>query len=291
MIEYGCLIKGIGSFYEVYFPSGETVTCKARGVFRKNGLTPTVGDKVGIERQQSGYAQMCEILPRRNILIRPAVANIDQLLIVISASHPEPDWMMVDQLIIAAKHLSIEPILVMNKIDCCSSDVIDAFEQEYHAFSRLLVSAISQAGIEELKKALAGKISCFAGQSAVGKSSLLNSLLPDLHLETGELSRKTERGRHTTRHAQLWPYEGGAVLDTPGFSLLETEVLEQDELDDCYPEFQNARPCRFPGCSHITEPDCGVKLLLETGELTEARYRRYIEISKELQIRRKHKYD
>ena len=291
MIEYGCLIKGIGSFYDVVLPSGETVTCKARGVFRKNGLTPTVGDKVGIERQKSGYAQLCEILPRRNLLIRPAVANIDQLLIVISASHPDPDWMLVDHLIIAAIRHMIKPVLVLNKLDACGSDAADIFRREYHAFEKLFVSAVTREGTDTLRKILAGKVSCFAGQSAVGKSSLLNALIPELHLETGELSRKTDRGRHTTRHAQLWPFEGGAVLDTPGFSLFETDCLEQEELDACYPEFSAAIPCRFPGCSHITEPDCGVKLLLKTGELTEERYERYTQIAKEFQMRRKHRYD
>ena len=291
MTEYGLLIKGIGSFYEVRTDCGETVTCKARGTFRREGLVPTVGDRVGFTRHDSGYAQMDEILPRKNLLIRPAVANIDQLLIVVSASRPAPDWMLVDRLIIAAKRMSIEPILVLNKIDESEQAIRSAFQTEYHAFRTLTVSASTGEGTDELKDVLKDRISCFAGQSAVGKSSLLNALLPELCLETGGLSRKTDRGRHTTRHAELWPYLGGAVLDTPGFSLFETDVLEQEELDRCYPEFAHALPCRFPGCMHISEPDCGVKPLLQTGELTTARYERYCEIAKEYQIRRKHKYD
>ena len=291
MMEYGILIKGIGSFYEVLLHTGETVTCKARGAFRREGLTPTVGDRVGFERQASGYAQLCEILPRKNLLIRPAVANIDQLLIVVSASHPAPDWMLVDRLIIAATRLNIEPIPVLNKIDTCDDATKQAFLTDYAAFQTVLVSAESGEGLQALQAQLNGKISCFAGQSAVGKSSLLNRLLPDLKLETGDLSRKTERGRHTTRHAELWSYAGGAVLDTPGFSLFETDCLEQEELDACYPEFRNASPCRFPGCMHISEPDCGVKPLVASGELSKARYERYTEIAKEYQIRRKHRYD
>ena len=291
MMETGVLIKGIGSFYEVLLHTGETVTCKARGAFRREGIVPTVGDRVGFERQASGYAQLCEIEPRKNILVRPPVANIDQLLIVVSASHPEPDWLLVDRLIIAAKRNCIEPIPVLNKIDDGDESVKEAFLTDYTAFTTILVSAESGEGVDALKAQLAGKISCFAGQSAVGKSSLLNRILPELNLQTGGLSRKTERGRHTTRHAELWPYLGGAVLDTPGFSLLETECLEQDELNACYPEFSDAIPCRFPGCMHISEPDCRVKPLLKTGVLSAARYERYCEIAKEYQIRRKHKYD
>ncbi len=291
MTEYGLLLKGIGSFYEVLTDAGDSVTCKARGAFRREGLTPTVGDRVGIERQQSGYAQLCEILPRRNLSVRPAVANIDQLLIVVSASAPAPDWMLVDRLIIAATRMHVVPVPVLNKIDTASDSIRETFLREYHAFDTLTVSAETGAGLDALRERLTGKVSCFAGQSAVGKSSLLNALFPELQLETGGLSEKTERGRHTTRHAELWPYAGGAVLDTPGFSLFETECLEQDELDACYPEFQNARPCRFPGCMHISEPDCGVKPLLSTGELTAERYERYTEIAKEYQYRRKHRYD
>ena len=291
MTEYGLLLKGVGSFYEVLTESGETVTCKARGAFRREGLVPTVGDRVGIERQAQGYAQLREILPRKNLLVRPAAANVDQLLIVVSASVPAPDWMLVDRLIIAAKRLNIEPIPVLNKIDTASDAIREQFLTEYAAFSTILLSAETREGIDRLHAVINGKVTCLAGQSAVGKSSLLNALIPDLHLETGALSQKTERGRHTTRHAELLPYAGGAVLDTPGFSLFETDLLEQDELDACYPEFEHAFPCRFPGCMHISEPDCGVKPLLVSGVLSKGRYERYVEIAKEYQIRRKHRYD
>ena len=291
MSERGLLIKGVGSFYEVLTESGEIVTSKARGAFRREGLVPTVGDRVLIDRKAQGYAQMCEILPRKNLLVRPPVANVDQLLIVVSASVPEPDWLLVDRLIISAMRLSIDPVPVLNKIDTADETIATAFLSDYHAFDTLTVSAETGEGLDALKARLHGKVSCFAGQSAVGKSSLLNALFPSLHLETGELSRKTERGRHTTRHAELWPYENGAVLDTPGFSMFETDCLEQDELDRCYPEFAQASPCRFPGCMHLTEPDCGVKPLLDSGELTSGRYERYREIALENQMRRKHRYD
>lgn len=291
MMEYGLLLKGVGSFYEVLTDSGDTVTCKARGSFRREGVTPTVGDRVGIERQEQGYAQLASILPRKNVLIRPAVANVDQLMIVVSASVPAPDWMLLDRLIIAASSLGIEPIPVLNKVDTADALVQDAFRTDYKAFRTVAVSAETGEGIPALQALLKNKVTCFAGQSAVGKSSILNRLLPDLHLETGGLSRKTDRGRHTTRHAELWPYMGGAVLDTPGFSLFETECIEQSELDACYPEFRNAAPCRFAGCMHVTEPECGIKPLLENGELSRSRYERYVEIAKDYQLRRKHRYD
>ncbi len=291
MTERGILIKGVGSFYEVLTESGETVTSKARGSFRREGLVPTVGDRVVIKRKEQGYAQLSDILPRKNLLVRPPVANVDQLLIVVSASAPEPDWMLVDRLIIAAKRMGVDPVPVLNKIDTATESIVKTFLTDYHAFDTLTVSAQSGEGLDALKSRLNGKVTCFAGQSAVGKSSILNALVPELHLETGGLSRKTDRGRHTTRHAELWPYVGGAVLDTPGFSMFETECLEQDELNACYPEFSRADPCRFPGCMHISEPDCGVKPLLASGELSEARYERYCEIALDYQMRRKHRYD
>ncbi len=291
MTERGLLIKGVGSFYEVLTESGETVTSKARGAFRREGLVPTVGDHVLIERKEQGYAQLCEILPRKNLMVRPPVANVDQLLIVVSAGVPEPDWLLLDRLIIAAKRMGITPVPVLNKIDDASAAIAQTFAAEYRAFDTLSVSAVSKEGLDRLRERMRSKVTCFAGQSAVGKSSLLNALIPDLDLETGDLSRKTDRGRHTTRHAELWPFEGGAVLDTPGFSMFETDCLEQDELDACYPEFANASPCRFPGCMHISEPDCGVKPLLASGTLSKGRYERYCEIAQEFKYRRKHRYD
>lgn len=291
MTEQGLLIKGVGSFYEVLTDKGDFVTSKARGSFRREGIVPTVGDHVIVERKDQGYAQLCEILPRKNLLVRPPVANVDQLLIVVSASVPEPDWLLLDRLIIAAKQMKIDPVPVLNKTDCADPDIRRIFQTDYHAFDTLSVSAETGEGLSLLRERLRGKVTCFAGQSAVGKSSLLNALIPDLKLETGDLSRKTERGRHTTRHAELWPYEGGMVLDTPGFSMFETECLEQDDLNACYPEFQFASPCRYPGCMHLTEPDCGVKPMLLSGDLSAGRYERYREIALDYQMRRKHRYD
>ncbi len=292
MTEQGIVLKGVGSFYEVLTDRKESVTCKARGVFRKQHLTPTVGDHVRILKQERGYALIDSILPRKNILIRPPVANIDQIFIVVAASAPEPDWLLLDRLILEAAKMKIVPIPVLNKIDSADEQLMNIFRADYAHFDTLCVSAQSGEGIEALREKLQGKVSCFSGQSAVGKSSLLNALFPELKLEVGNLSMKIDRGKHTTRHAELVPYGTGAVLDTPGFSLLESDWIEQYELDACYPEFALAPyRCRYPDCIHDSEPDCGVKELLSTGELTQGRYERYITLARENQERRKHRYD
>ncbi len=292
MTESGLILKGVGSFYEVLTDNNDIKTCKARGLFRKQGLIPTVGDHVLIETQSKGYSLISEILPRKNLLIRPAAANIDRVFLVISASKPEPDYILLDQLIIQAKRSGIYPIPVLNKIDEAERGIPDQFCRMYKYFETVLVSASSGEGTDELRRKMEGYVSCFAGQSAVGKSSLLNSLFPELHLEVGSLSKKTERGRHTTRHAQLVPFAHGAVLDTPGFSLFEQEPLEQSELNACYPEFAFVSySCRYPDCMHDSEPDCSIKELVQNKLFSEERYNRYITIARENQLRRKHRYD
>ncbi len=286
----GSIIKGVGGFYYVSTDQG-VVTCKARGAFRREGLTPVVGDRVLITAHASGYAQIDNILPRRNLLVRPAVANIDRLLIVLSARFPEPDWLLADKLIVQAALNHIEPVMVLNKADEADEAIREAFHRDYRLFCRIVVSALSGEGLRDLENAIAGKVCCFAGQSAVGKSSLMNALLPELQLPVGELARKTDRGKHTTRHAQLWPCFGGALLDTPGFSLYEPESFDEELLKGCYPEFVQAPPCRFPGCMHVSEPGCGVKALLTDGQLSPDRYARYVMIAKDFTFRRKHQYD
>ena len=286
----GSIIKGVGGFYYVSTDQG-VITCKAKGAFRREGITPVVGDRVSIILHDAGYAQIDRVLPRRNLLVRPAVANIDRLLIVLSAHLPEPDWLLCDKLIVQAMLNDIEPVMVLNKVDQADPAVQEAFDRDFRLFPRIVVSALSGEGLRDLENAIAGKVCCFAGQSAVGKSSLMNALLPELDLPVGELTRKTDRGKHTTRHAQLWPCFGGALLDTPGFSLYEPESFDEELLKGCYPEFAEAEPCRFPGCMHISEPGCGVKKLLKSGQLSQTRYERYVQIAKDFTFRRKHQYD
>ena len=269
------------------------MACKARGRFRAEGLTPMVGDRVRFAPQRDGHALITEILPRKNALVRPPVSNIDQLLIVLSASAPAPDFLLADKLIVEATLLSIAPILILNKCDSADAHVVEIFERDYAAhFPTLRVSALTKEGLDRFFNILQGKISCFAGQSAVGKSSLINALVPELSLATGGLSQKTARGRHTTRHAELWPMFHGAIMDTPGFSLYEPETLEQEALDQCYPEFTGAvGHCRFPGCMHISEPDCAIKQMIASGGMSPGRYERYKLLAKEFETRRKHRYD
>ncbi len=292
-MKQGRIIKGIGGFYDVLTKENDVVTCKARGRFRKEGLVPMVGDLVEISMPETGYAAIDEVLPRRNALVRPPVSNIDQLIVVAAASAPKPDWLLIDKLLLQAHSLGIDPLIVLNKIDDGGSDVVSGFQNDYSAFRTLLVSSKTGEGLDALKENLSDRISCFAGQSAVGKSSILNALFPEeLALETGGLAKKTARGRHTTRRAELWPLLGGAVLDTPGFSLLEIEELSQQELNESYPEFGDApKNCRFAGCRHLSEPDCVVKELLKNGKLSQDRYERYAAIIEEIEQRRKHRYD
>lgn len=273
--------------------SGEDIVSQPRGRLRAEGITPLCGDRVQIERQQEGHAALTAILPRKNALVRPQVANIDQLVIVLSVTVPKPDLMLADKLIIAASPHDIEPLLIFNKSDTTGSDDAEALAAQYAAhYKTLIVSAHTGAGLDELSDVLAGKTSCFAGQSAVGKSSLLNVLIPELDLPVGKLARKTARGKHTTRHVELWPYRGGAVVDTPGFSLLELKLMDQNALNKAYREFNSAPGrCRFAGCTHRTEPDCAVKALLQDGTLHAERYARYLELSAQLEEERKHLYD
>ena len=265
MADTGLILKGVGGFYTVLSDNGTEIVCRARGRFRKDGITPVVGDRVEYVEDGEGRS-VSKILPRRNIFIRPAVANLDKLIIVASLSAPKPDLMLMDKLIIRCEKHNVEPVIVLNK--CDQGDGVDAIKAE-----------------------IAGNICCFAGQSAVGKSSLINAIVPELALETGGLSRKTDRGRHTTRHAQLWHVCGGAVLDTPGFSLLEADEMEPKELCECYREMRGKRiGCRFGECLHRSEPDCAVKPLIGTA-LSPERYERYLIILDELIEKRKHKYD
>lgn len=291
MREEGLILKGVGGFYTVQAAGGQVVA-KARGRFRREGITPVCGDRVVIEYQQEGDAAMLEILPRRNLLARPPVANIDQLVIVLSVSAPKPDLLLCDKLMLAAAAHGIEPLILFNKSDTAEDAEVHALAAEYSGCYRTLIASAEEGtGVEPLSDALAGKISCFAGQSAVGKSSLLNALLPMLNLPVGELARRTARGRHTTRHAQLWPYRGGAVLDTPGFSLLELPYMEQAAMNEAYREFGDApTDCRFAACAHRSEPDCAVRARVGA-QLPEGRYARYVELSLQFEEMRKRQYD
>jgi ribosome biogenesis GTPase len=290
----GTILKGIGSFYTVLCDDGTAYTCKARGKFRVDKVTPLPGDRVEFEASSEQEGYMLAVLPRKNSFTRPAVANVDQLVIVMAASAPKPDLLLTDRLLLDCERRGVMPLLVLNKCDERDEALIkDIIDQYAPAGYRLIVASAHEGdGLDTLKDALFNKVSCFTGQSAVGKTSLLNALLPELDLPVGDLSKKIERGKNTTRHAELVPAYGGAVADTPGFSLLEMSELKPEELSHFYPEMKkHLGECYFTACMHITEPDCAVKSLLGTNELSRGRYERYCELTKELIEMRKHRYD
>ncbi len=276
----GTIIKGIGGFYYVK-ASDNVYECKARGVFRKKRITPTIGDVVEIETSGE-KGSIVDILDRRSYLVRPPVANIDTMLLVVAAAAPEPSLFLIDKMLVNAEINNIHPVLCINKTDLEKrNDIKKLYENAgYEVFC---VSAEKNKGTDKLKKYLSGRTTAFAGLSGVGKSSLLSIITEDT-LETGDVSEKIQRGRHTTRHVELFELNnGGFVLDTPGFSSLELEGIKADELWEYFPEMRNHRDeCRFRGCSHINEPDCVIKNKVESGEIASTRYESYTQLYKQL---------
>ena len=291
----GKILKGVGGFYYVRDSHGIVHECRARGRFRNDGQTPLPGDNVLFVPETDSVGYIEEIEPRRNELVRPRVANVDMAAIVVSAGKPKIDYMLCDKLLISIKMAGILPLIVINKCDTKdviqNSDIEDAYK---NACDTVCVSAHSSHGLVALKERLDGRCTVFAGQSAVGKSSLLNALFDGLDLKTGGLSKKTDRGKHTTRHAELLMLGGfdGTVVDTPGFSSLGSDALLPEELSGYYGDIAPfAGHCRFTSCLHAQEPGCGVKAAVEKGLIDAGRYERYLTILKELQEKRSKRYD
>lgn len=270
----GTVLQGIGSFYRIGTDDGMVYTCRAQKKLRKVAA-PLPGDRVRFTPGEDTDGWIEEIRTRKNALPRPAVANVDILALVI-APVPEPDMQLIERLLLYAAASQVQPILIVNKQDLDGS-MAGRIREEYSG-SPLRVyetSAMEGTGIDLLRQALEGQIACFAGQSAVGKSSLLNALC-DFSLETGELSRKTERGRHTTRRAELMTAGKLRIIDTPGFSLLDVLELDPTEMPGFYPEYETlAGECRFRPCMHDREPGCAVRVAVDEGRLSRIRYERY----------------
>lgn len=283
----GIIIKGVGGFYDVLV-DGNIISCRARGRFRKDGIIPMVGDKVKINSEKQ-YIE--EILPRKNQLIRPTVANIDFLGIVLAVEEPEPDFYLIDKMIISAEMNNIEPIIIINKIDLGSPEKIKSIREIYEKtkYPIVSISCKEKKGLDKLNEVIKGGIVAFAGQSGVGKSSIINLLCPEKEIEIGKLSDKIKRGRHTTRHAELLCLDnGGMVVDTPGFSMMIIDTLEPEDLQLYYPEFKPyMEQCRFAGCVHYHEPGCRIKEAVENGDIPKERYDRYIKIYIELKENRR----
>lgn len=274
----GIVLRSIGGFY--YVEAAETVyTCRARGIFRRQGITPVAGDRVTISVEEDGTGMLEDVLERKNVLVRPPVANLDVLVLVASVCHPRTNTLVLDKMIAVAEKKGICPIIVINK-----SDLGDPTELEsiYHAtgLECFTVSATDPHSLEPLRHRLAGQICVFAGNSGVGKSSILNGIDPSLELSTGEISEKLGRGRHTTRTATLYRLADGYLVDTPGFSSLDMEQVEsidKDELADCFREFSPYEgKCRFIGCAHYREPNCAIRQAVEAGEIPRSRYESYV---------------
>lgn len=295
-ILQGKIIKGVGGFYTVKSENSGLCVCKARGLFRKNGEVPMPGDNVEFSIDGKGQGFILRILPRKNALVRPAAANVDKLLIVLAATEPEPDLELADKLLLYCAKLNIVPIIVINKCDFGENETAQSIKRQYTSCGDppavVCVSAESGFGMDELRTMLTGDTICLAGQSAVGKTSMLNALL-GLSRETGGLSAKTERGRHTTRHAELLELPGGGLIaDTPGFSMLESVPLEPEEIPCMYGEFAEYKGmCRFMGCMHLSEPDCAVKEAVAEGRIPPERYERYKKLVNEALEARRHRYD
>lgn len=276
----GLIVKALGGFYYVKTTQA-LFECRARGKFRKIEQTPLVGDEVEISPTEEGKGYVTRILPRRNFLVRPPLANIDRLILVTSIDEPAPNTLVLDKLIAIAEHKEIDPAVVITKADLQKDQAV-VFAAIYRGcgFDVFVVSNETGEGVDQVRAYLQGKLSAFCGNSGVGKSSLLNRIDERLQLETAHISQKLGRGRHTTRHVELYELpEGGYIADTPGFSSVDLErceVILKDQLQYCFREFEEYIPqCKFTGCSHTCEKGCAVIRAVEEGKIPISRHENY----------------
>lgn len=290
----GKIMKGIAGFYYVYGQDGEVYECKAKGIFRKDNQKPLVGDDVEITilDSQEKEGSIVKLLPRKNSLIRPAVANVDQAFVIFAAENPKPNFMLLDRFLIMMEREGIPAVICFNKKDLASQGTLEYLYETYIScgYQVILSSASTEEGLEEIREVLRGKTTVVAGPSGVGKSSLTNLMQGEVKMETGEISRKLKRGRHTTRHSQVIPVaENTYLVDTPGFTSLYLEDIEEQELKDYFREFREYEgKCRFQGCRHIHEPDCAVKEALKEKRISTLRYEDYLGLYDEIKEKRRY---
>ena len=290
----GKIIKGIAGFYYVHVAGSGIYECKAKGIFRKENKKPLVGDNVEIDvlDEKDMEGSLVRILPRKNELIRPAVANVDQALVVFAAAKPDPHLNLLDRFLVMMERKEIPAVLCFNKKDIADGPRIADLEDIYRGCGCRIIftSAEKKENIRQLKEILEGKTTTVAGPSGVGKSSLINLLQSEIQMETGSISEKIARGRHTTRHSEFIAIdENSYIMDTPGFSSLYTNDFEKEELKHYVPEFFPFEgQCRYNGCDHVHEPDCAVKAAVDAGEIHRARYDSYLDMYEELKEKRRY---
>lgn len=289
----GRLIKGIGGFYYVDI-NGEIFECKARGLFRKKKITPAVGDyvEINILDKENKKGVIENIKKRHNELIRPFVSNVDQAIVVFAVTQPDPNLSLLDRFLVLAESQKLSIIICLNKIDLLKEDEYRDICNIYTSagYKVILTSTKENEGIDDLKEELKNKTTVFAGPSGVGKSTLLNNIHPGLKLQTGEISTKIARGKHTTRHAEIMSIdENGWVVDTPGFSSLDMNFIDEADLQFYFPEFEAYIDyCRFNSCKHLNEPSCSVKEAVEEGKISENRYNSYVQFIDEIRKHRRY---
>ena len=290
----GKIVKGISGFYYVHVVGTGIYECKAKGVFRNKKIKPLVGDnvKIAIIDEAKRIGNIEEILPRKNELIRPAVSNIDMALVIFAAAKPEPSFNLLDRFLCMMEYQHVPVTICFNKCDLITEEQKKELKNIYQpaGYDVIFTSAKEEENIDILKSLLRGKTTAVAGPSGVGKSSLINKLQDNICMETGDISQKIERGKHTTRHSEIIPIgEDAYIMDTPGFSSMDVPGFEKEDLWTCYPEFLPFEPnCRFRGCSHIKEPDCGIKEALEMGEISKVRYNNYVLLYEEVKQNRRY---
>lgn len=290
----GKIVKGISGFYYVHVVGTGIYECKAKGVFRNRKVKPLVGDNVEIvvldEEKRIGNVE--EILPRKNELIRPAVSNIDMALVIFAAAKPDPNFNLLDRFLCMMEYQKVPVTICFNKCDLVSEEEKEKLQQIYApaGYEILFTSVKTGENIDNLKALLADKTTTVAGPSGVGKSSLINELQTGVRMQTGAISDKIGRGKHTTRHSEIISIgQDTYIMDTPGFSSMDLPGFEKENLWTCYPEFVPYEPeCRFIGCSHIGEPDCGVKNALAEGKISQVRYDNYVMLYEEMKNIRKY---
>ena len=290
----GKIIKGIAGFYYVHVAGSGIYECKAKGIFRKDNFKPLVGDNVEITvlNEEEKEGSVTSILPRRNSLIRPAVANVDQAFLIFAMENPKPNFLLLDRFLIMMEQQEIPVVICFNKKDVGEKKEMEKLYEIYTGcgYRVVLSSTYEGEGMDEIREILKGKTTVVAGPSGVGKSSITNCMQGEVQMETGEISKKLKRGKHTTRHSQVIPVEKNTFLvDTPGFSSLYLTDMKEEELRDYFPEFVMYEPqCRFQGCMHIHEPGCAVKEALSEGKISQQRHDNYLALYEELKEKRRY---